>query len=125
MRYARISPRLTSFANRFTTRARELAALRPAQGTVPGRGSLSWGAAPSRTSAMKRYPGTQSSPQSGNSPPSDSRRIPDLLTALLIGEDSLDRESVHTRELREWVSEEPSSFGTFIRAIFLEQIRSI
>jgi len=41
------------------------------------------------------------------------------------GEDSLDRESVHTCELREWVSVEPSFFGTFIRAIFLEQLRSI
>jgi hypothetical protein len=41
------------------------------------------------------------------------------------GRDSLDRKAAHTCELREWVSEEPSFFGTLIRAIFLERLRSI
>jgi len=33
--------------------------------------------------------------------------------------------AMHTSELRQWVSEEPSFFATFIRGIFLEQLRSI
>jgi len=33
--------------------------------------------------------------------------------------------AVHTCELKQWVSEEPSFFVTLDRAIFLEQLRSI